>query len=46
MCFNLQVYVNFFILVFFYISETLLYLNLNKDTEESRVVSGLLVRML
>lgn len=32
----------FFYISFFFISETLMYLNLNKDTEESRVVSGLL----
>lgn len=38
---NLQVYVNIFILVFL-ISETLMYLNLNKDTEASCVVISLL----
>lgn len=32
----------FFYISFFFISETLMYLNLNKDTEEARVVSGLL----
>lgn len=33
---------HFFYISFFFISETLMYLNLNKDTEEARVVSGLL----
>ena len=32
----------FFLSSGFLMSETLLYLNFNKDTEESRVVSGLL----
>ena len=41
MCFNLQVYVNIFILVILK-SETLMYLNLNKDTEASCVVISLL----
>ena len=42
MCFNLHVSVGFCLSSGFLMSETLLYLNLNKNIEASRVVIGLL----